>query len=69
MGDHRLDIESCLEETGQAIPGFEEPATCHPIYADAFENNFVGQVKTYGAGWNTKKSDATSVFHGIESLV
>ena len=44
MGDHRLDIESGLEETGQAIPGFEESAACNAVDADALKNNFICEI-------------------------
>ncbi len=69
MGDHRLDIESGLEETGQAIPGFEESAACHSILADALENNFVWQVKRHGSGWNDEVCHAAAVLHGTEGLM
>ena len=69
MGDYRLDIESCLEETGQAVPGFEKSAACHPIHADALENNFVWQIKRHRSGWNAEECYAAAVFHGTEGLM
>ena len=69
MGDDRLDIEPGLEEPGQTIPGFKEPAACHAIHADAFEDNFVRQIEGYGAGGNAEERHAASVFHGVKGLV
>ena len=44
MGDDRLDIESGLEETGQAIPGFEESAACNAVDANPFKNNLIREI-------------------------
>jgi hypothetical protein len=41
MGDDGPDIEPCLEEASQSIPGAEETTTGDPVDADPLENHFV----------------------------
>ena len=69
MGNHRLDIESGLEETGQAIPGFEESAACNPVDANPFKNNVIREVAIDRAGWNAEERHASAVLHGAEGLM
>ncbi len=69
MGDHRLDIESGLEETGQAIPGFEESAACNAVDANPFKNNFIREIAIDRAGWNAEERDASAVLYGTEGLM
>ena len=69
MGDHRLDIESSLEETGQAIPGFEESAACNAVDANPFKNDFVGKIAIDRAGWNAEERDTSAVLDGTEGLM
>ena len=69
MGDHWLDIESGLEEAGQAIPGFEESASGNAVDANPFKNDFVGQIAIDGAGWNAEECHASAVLDGTEGLM
>ena len=69
MGDHWLDIESGLEEAGQAIPGFEESAACNAVDANPFKNDFVGEIAIDRAGWNAEECHASAVLHGTEGLM
>src|SRR5205085_11034424 len=69
MGDHRLDIESGLEETGQAIPGFKESASCNAVDANPFENDFVGEITIDRTGWYAEERDASAVLDGPEGLM
>ena len=69
MGDHRLDIESGLEETGQAIPGFKESAARNAVDANTFENDFIGKIAIDRAGWNAEERDASAVLDGTESVM
>ena len=69
MGDYRLDIESRLEETGQAIPGFEESAACNAVDANPLKNNFIREIAIDLAGWNPEECHASAVLHGTEGLM
>ncbi len=69
MGDHRLDIESGLEEAGQAVPGFEESAACNAVDANPLKNNFICEIAIDRAGRNAEECDASAVLHGTEGLM
>src|SRR6267143_1031959 len=69
MGDRRLDIESGLEETGQAIPGFEELAACNAVDANPLKNNFIREIAIDRTGWNAKECHTSAVLHGTEGLM
>src|SRR5205807_1130133 len=69
MGDHRLDFESGLEETCQAIPGFEELAACNTVDANPLKNNFIREIAIDRAGWNAEEAHASAVLHGPEGLM
>ena len=69
MGDDRLDIESGLEETSQAIPGFEQSAACNAVDANPFKNDFIGEIARDRAGRNAEECDASAVLDGTEGLM
>src|SRR4026207_1114405 len=69
MGDHRRNIESGLEETGQAIPGFEESAACYAVDANPFKNNFIREIAIHRTGWNAEECHASAVLYGAEGLM
>src|SRR5882762_366987 len=69
MGDHRLDFESGLEETCQAIPGFEELAACNTVDANPLKNNFIREIAIDRAAWNAEEAHASAVLHGPEGLM
>src|SRR5688500_13959107 len=39
-----LDVQSCLEEPGQPIPGPKEPPAGDPVYADALKDDVVCKI-------------------------
>src|SRR4029077_6257210 len=69
MGDDRLDIESGLKETGQAIPGVKESAACNAVDANPFKNNFIREIADHRAGWNAEECHTSAVLYGIEGLM
>src|SRR6185295_18931858 len=69
MSDDRLNIESGLEETGQAIPGFEESAAGDAVNTNPFKNNFIREIAIHWAGWNAEECHASTVLNGTEGLM
>src|ERR1051325_8205803 len=69
MGDNRLDVESGLEKTGQAVPGLKEPATGNAVDANSLKNNFIREVEHDWAGWNTEECHAATVLDGTEGMM
>src|SRR5512138_3872855 len=69
MGDNRLDVESRLKETGQAIPGFEESAASNAVDTNSLKDNFIREVEHDRAGWNAEECHTTTVLDGTEGVM
>ena len=62
MRDHRADIQSSLEESGQAIPRIEQTSAGDPVDPYALEDDFIRKIETHRSRGNPEETHSSAVF-------
>src|SRR5262249_32647127 len=60
-------VEAGTEQTGEAVPGVEQPPTRDALDAHALEDHLVGDVQRHRRVGDAEQGDAAGVFHGAEA--